>query len=154
MLSNLLLMNFDVNVAASCEKLGVAYTRYADDLSFSADVSSKLQKIERAIVTLCRQMKSPQLTINPGKTVRVSKRDSRRITGLTISNDARVSLGRDRKRSIRASVHHYVTGRLAKEQQLELKGMLAYVNAVEPSFLARLRKKYGYDVIHRIQAGS
>jgi hypothetical protein len=99
-------------------------------------------------------MKSPQLTINPGKTVRVSKRDSRRITGLTISNDARVSLGRDRKRSIRASVHHYVTGRLAKEQQLELKGMLAYVNAVEPSFLARLRKKYGYDVIHRIQAGS
>ncbi|MCX6629203.1 MAG: retron St85 family RNA-directed DNA polymerase [Candidatus Solibacter sp.] len=154
LLSNLLLMDFDVNVSASCEKIGVAYTRYADDLSFSADVSSKLQEIERAVVTLCRQMKSPKLTINPGKTVRVSKRDSRRITGLTISNDARVFLGRDQKRRIRASVHHYVTGRLAKEQQLELKGMLAYVNAVEPSFLARLRKKYGSDVIRHIQTGS
>jgi hypothetical protein len=45
-------------------------------------------------------------------------------------------------------------GRLTKEQQLELKGMLAYVNAVEPSFLVRLRRKYGSDVMHRIQSGS
>jgi hypothetical protein len=147
-------VDFDVKVATFCEKLGVAYTRYADDLSFSADVSAKLQQVERMLGVLCRRMKSPKLTINPGKTVRVSKRDSRRITGLTISNDATISLGRDRKRLIRASVHHYILGKLAKDQQLELKGMLAYVNAVEPSFLVRLRQKYGLNVIRQIQASS
>jgi hypothetical protein len=153
LLSNLLLIEFDEQVASFCAELGVAYTRYADDLSFSADVSSKLQKTERMVVALCRRLKSPTLTVNPKKTVRVSKEDARRITGLTISNEAEISLGRDQKRRIRASVHHFATGRLTREQQLELKGMLAYVNAVEPRFLIRLRRRYGSDVMHRIQAG-
>ena len=42
-------------------------------------------------------------------------------------------------------------GDSASEQSLELRGMLAYVNSVEPSFLARLSRKYGSEVIRRIQ---
>jgi len=30
---------------------------------------------------------------------------------------------------------------------LKLKGMLAYVNSVEPAFMRRLRKKYGVEAI-------
>lgn len=154
LLSNLLLTEFDEEVTEFCLTLGVSYTRYADDLSFSADVSSKLEKVEKMVLALCNRLISPKLRINHEKTVRVSKKDARRITGLTISNDARISLGRVQKRRIRACVHHFAAGRLTKEQQLELKGMLAYVNAVEPSFLARLRRKYSFQVIHRIQTSS
>jgi RNA-directed DNA polymerase len=146
--------DFDSQVTKLCAASEVAYTRYADDLSFSSDLSPKLEVIEQAVVNLCNRLTSPKLTINPEKIVRVSKKQARRITGLVLANDAKISLGRDQKRRIRATVHHFVSGRLNGEQTRELRGMLAYVKSVEPRFLTRLRKKYGSSVIRSIQAGS
>lgn len=153
MLSNLLLADFDSQVTKICSARGVAYTRYADDISFSADASAKLAEVERAVVRLCARQSSPKLTINPEKIVRVSKRQARRVTGLVLTNEAKVSLGREQKRRIRATVHHFVTGKLNEEQARELRGMLAYVKSVEPKFLTRLRKKYGLQAIRSIQIG-
>jgi RNA-directed DNA polymerase len=62
-------------------------------------------------------------------------------------------LGREQKRKIRAWVHHFVTNRLGTDQTLELRGMLNYVNSVEPAFMRRLRKKYGADTIRHLQTG-
>ena len=151
LVSNILLFEFDERVAKFCSKHGIMYTRYADDLSFSANVSSKLREAEHFIAKLCKEIRSPKLTLNSEKLVRVSKKQARRITGLVITNDAKVSLGHDKKRQIRASVHHFVTGRLNEEESLKLRGMLAYVKSVEPSFLARLKKKYGPEAIRRVQ---
>jgi RNA-directed DNA polymerase len=153
LLSNVLLADFDSQVAKLCATRDVVYTRYADDLSFSADSSAKLSEIERSVADLCARLKSPKLIINPEKIVRVSKKQARRVTGLVLTNDAKVSLGRDQKRRIRATVHHFVTGRLNDEQIRELRGMLAYVKSVEPRFLTRLRKTYGAKAIRSIQAG-
>jgi RNA-directed DNA polymerase len=154
LLSNLLLADFDSQLTKLCSANEVTYTRYADDLSFSADLSPKLAVIEQAVVNLCNRLTSPKLTINPEKIVRVSKKKTRRITGLVLTNDAKVSLGRDLKRRVRATVHHFVRGKLNDEQTRELRGMLAYVKSVEPRFLTRLRKKYGSTVIRSIQTGS
>jgi RNA-directed DNA polymerase len=151
LVSNLLLYDFDDRVTALCSKHDVTYTRYADDLSFSAAASANLAIVERFVTGLCKRTVSPRLTLNSEKLVRVSKKQARRITGLVITNDARVSLGRDKKRQIRAGVHHFVVGRLSKEESLKLKGMLAFVKSVEPRFLARLRKKYGAETIRQIQ---
>jgi RNA-directed DNA polymerase len=151
LVSNVLLYDFDERVATFCSKHGTTYTRYADDLSFSAKKSSELGTVERFVKGLCKRTTSPKLVLNSEKLVRVSKRDSRRITGLIITNDAKVSLGRDKKRQIRASVHHFIAGRFSEEQGLQLKGTLAFVKSVEPTFLARLQKKYGQHEIRRIQ---
>ncbi len=153
LLSNILLVDFDRRVSAFCAAHGVTYTRYADDLSFSADNSDQLQAVEKVIIDLCRRTRSPSLTINQEKIVRVSKRDARRVTGLVLTNDRKVSLGREEKRRIRAWVHHFVTNRLDADQVLKLRGMLSYVNSVEPAFMRRLRKKYGADTITRLQKG-
>lgn len=151
LLSNILLHGFDHEVAAFCEGLGVTYTRYADDLSFSANASSLLADAEQMVTALCEITKSPRLTLNLNKTVRVSKKKSRRVTGLVLTNDGQISLGRGQKRIIRASVHHFLTGKLSKDQSLSLRGMLAFVKSVEPGFLNRLRSKYGAENIRRIQ---
>lgn len=147
LLSNIILWRFDERIASACRKYRVTYTRYADDLTFSSATSAGLEKIEHAVEVACRRMKSPILTINRAKTVRVSMRDSRRVTGLILTNDRHVSLGRDFKRALRASVHHFVTGRLDAGQVERLAGMLAYVRSVEPSFLQRLEEKYGAQAI-------
>lgn len=151
LVSNILMYDFDDRVAKFCSKHGIAYTRYADDISLSANNTSKLEKVEQFIVGLCNRSTSPKVVLNQDKLVRVSKRGARRITGLTITNDRKVSLGREKKRQIRAAVHHFLTGRLTEEASLQLRGTLAYVNSVEPSFLLRLQKKYGTDTIRRIQ---
>ena len=148
-LSNVLMMDFDRRVSTICQEQRVAYTRYADDLSFSAATSSRLSTVEDEVLHICRNMRSPRLSVNQAKTVRVSKRDARRVTGLVLSNDGRVSIGRREKRRIRASLHHFVTGRLASDEVLKLRGMLAYVKSVEPSFLQRIRRKYGDDAVAR-----
>lgn len=153
MLSNILMIDFDRRVSTFCAAHNVTYTRYADDLSFSADSSEQLKVVEKAVLELCGRSKSPSLTINQEKTVRVSKREARRVTGLVLTNDRKVSLGREEKRRIRAWVHHFVTNRLGADQIPKLRGMLNYVNSVEPTFLRRLRNKYGAETITRLQAG-
>lgn len=153
MLSNILMIDFDRRVSASCEDHKVAYTRYADDLTFSAEDSDQLRVAEKTVLEFCRRSKSPALTVNHEKTVRVSKRDARRVTGLVLTNDQKVSLGHDEKRRIRAWVHHFVTNRLDEKEVLRLKGMLAYINSVEPQFIQRLCHKYGAETIGRLQTG-
>ncbi len=150
-LSNVLLWDFDSRVAEVCVRAGARYTRYADDLSFSADSSSVVGSVEYAVRNVCATLISPRLVLNPCKTVRVSKRESRRVTGLILANDGSVSLGHANKRTIRACVHHFAEGKLSADEIKQLRGTLAYVNAVEPSFLARLRQKYGREVIRWIQ---
>jgi RNA-directed DNA polymerase len=60
LLSNLLLADFDSQVTKICAANDVAYTRYADDLSFSADVSSKLAAVEQLVAELCNRTNSPK----------------------------------------------------------------------------------------------
>lgn len=142
MLSNLIMIPFDERIGHKAADLGCSYTRYADDITFSAHDSEALAKIESAVFELCNSMESPRLTVNPRKTVRCSRADSRRVTGLILTNDSKVSLGRAKKRTIRAQVHSFLVNKLPKEEVEKLKGMLAYANAVEPSFVARLASRY------------
>ncbi len=149
MLSNILMADFDRRLSAFCTTRDVTYTRYADDLSFSAAASDRLRAVEKAVLDWCDRSTSPVLAVNQAKTVRVTKREARRVTGLVLTNDRKVSLGRETKRRIRASMHHFITGRLKAEDILKLRGMLAYVNSVERTFMRRLRKKYGADAVRR-----
>jgi RNA-directed DNA polymerase len=152
MLSNILMFDFDHRIAGICRKRGVAYTRYADDLSFSSARSEDLAVAEKAVMDFCERVKSPLLVVNQAKTVRVSRAKSRRVTGLVLSNDRKVSLGRETKRRIRAWMHHFATGRLEPEEIIKLRGMLAFVNSVESTFMRRLRRKYGDDTVARCLA--
>ena len=154
LLSNILLFDFDRAVSRFCSRLGISYTRYADDLSFSAQASDLLAEAEKQVAGLCTRRRSPRLTLNIEKTVRVSKKGSRKVTGLVLTNEGRISLGRDLKREISATVHYFLTGKLSKEETLSLRGTLAYANSVEPEFLNRLRAKYGPEVIRQIQTAN
>jgi RNA-directed DNA polymerase len=150
MLSNILLYDFDKRVQAFCAKKKVKYSRYADDLSFSTNLPNVLGEVEVQIAEICRRMEHPQLTLNTEKTVHASRGGARRVTGLVLANSGEVSLGHERKRLIRAQVHHFLAGRLSPDEAAKLRGMLAFVNSAEPSFIQRLRDHYGSAEIERI----
>lgn len=134
LLSNSLLFEFDELVALRAAERGAIYTRYADDLTFSTSVPGVLDSFPDMVGELVRQLAYPRLTINEKKTVFASRAGRRVITGVTITNDQRLSIGRERKRAIRAMYHHMLRGMLDDDAQQELRGLIAFAEDVEPGF--------------------
>jgi retron-type reverse transcriptase len=147
LLSNILLFNFDLKVEALCASLGVTYTRYADDLSFSTNEPDVLAGIQEQIAEICKRTRPPRLKLNETKTVHASRKGLRKVTGLVLTNDGLVSLGRERKRQIIAIFHRYVLGLLNEEEIYELAGTISFAKSVEPVFLQRLAAKYGAETL-------
>lgn len=149
-ISNTILYKFDCTVSDYCDTIGVKYTRYADDLTFSTNTPEILVTVEEEVKNITSQLEYPTLNVNTQKTIHVSKKFSRRITGLVITNEDTVSLGRDRKRLIRAKIRHFQKGILLPNEIQKLRGTLAFANDVEPEFLTRMRLHYGDELIDHI----
>ena len=130
----------------------MTYTRYADDLTFSTDVPGRLQQVYLYLKQLLR-VSWPFLQLNASKTVFASKRTNRHVTGLVISNEGRVSLGRNKKRRLKALVHQASIGKLDAETLESLRGWLNFAAFVEPEFLTTLIKKYTLKTMVSIRHG-
>ena len=145
-LSNAIMYNFDKIMHEYCLSNSIAYTRYADDLTFSMqNKGSRAHIFEEVRATLSR-INYPTLQINTEKTVFGSRASKRFITGVVLSNSGNISLGRARKRLIRAQLHHLSLEKLSNEEINSLRGMIAFARDIEPSFISRMEKKYGLQV--------
>jgi len=143
--------DFDTRITEVVAKDRVVYTRYADDLTFSAPRTGFLNGVMKAVAGTLRALKYPKLEINAEKTTFITSKYRRTVTGLTITNDDRVTIGRENKRKLHSAVHHALLLRLSLEELQVLAGKLAYVNSVEPEFLLVLRRRYGRDIVAFIQ---
>lgn len=150
-LSNALMFDFDEAIAEAVAKDHVTYTRYADDLTFSAPRTGHLVNVEKIVRATILALQYPRLTVNDEKTTRVTRKYGRKVTGLTLTNDGKISIGHKRKRLIHAAVHHASLGKLSPASLGELKGLLGFANSAEPQFINTLRQRYGAALIQRIQ---
>lgn len=149
MLSNAILFSVDEQARQRCSALDCIYTRYADDLY----VSSRKPDCLRAANTELRKIVAevaPRLRINEGKTTNVSKKTTRVVTGLVLTPDRKVSVGREMKRRIKTQVYLSASGGLSQDEFEHLCGLVAYVRDVEPSFFEALTAKFGEIVIQRL----
>jgi RNA-directed DNA polymerase len=140
-ISNSLLFDVDVAISMAARNVGATYTRYADDLTFSTSIAHSLDHMASAVREIVRAAAYPRLTLNEAKTVYASMRGRREVTGMVIANGGAVSLGRDRKRKIRAMYHKHRLGQLNDKEEARLNGLLAFANDIEPQFLERLRRR-------------
>lgn len=146
-LSNSIMYEFDLEVTSWCKKNNFTYTRYADDLTFSTKTKETSNTIEPAIRNIIRALEYPLLRFNRKKTIHLSKKNQRRITGLILTNEGKVSIGRSRKREISALIHKYSHQALPDEEVLRLQGLLGFAKDAEPIFISRMRSKYGHAII-------
>lgn len=149
-ISNTLMYEFDCKVFDECARLGVRYTRYADDLTFTTNARGALFGLLDMVNKICAEIAYPTLRINSEKTVFSSKGNNRHVTGLVLTNDNKVSLGRERKRYFRSLIHKYSLGELSGEEIYALKGRLAFAKHVEPAFYNAVIQKYGAELIASI----
>lgn len=141
LLSNSLMFSFDEQLTARATLDGVAYSRYADDITLSSLEHRILGSYPEFVSNTLHALVYPRLSLNEAKTVFISKAVKRVVTGICLTPDDQLSIGRERKREIRAMYHHQQTGRLAPEDIQRLNGLLAFAEDVEPGFVNRLRSK-------------
>jgi hypothetical protein len=150
-LSNVLMYDFDEAVTQVVLKDKVTYTRYADDLTFSARRTGFLNHVSSDLRKIISELRTPKLILNEGKTVVATTKYRRVVTGLTLANDGRVTIGRERKREIRAALHNASQGKLDPEACGRLAGLLAFIKDVEPEHYRQITMLYGADVIAKLQ---
>ena len=150
MLSNSIMYEFDCTIDLWCKLNEIVYTRYADDLAFSTNIKGISAEIEAKIASTIDSLQYPRLSLNKKKTIHLSKKYQRRITGLIINNESEISLGRARKREISTLVHRCSIGLLSSEQKYYLQGLLGFAKDVEPAFVMGLKGKYGAEVVDAV----
>ncbi|WP_454656236.1 retron St85 family RNA-directed DNA polymerase [Bosea beijingensis] len=147
LLSNALMYEVDVALAEYAQGADLNYTRYADDLTFSSrgflDHGRTLAAVRRALL----RARFTAVRLNEEKTVLASDKSARRVTGLVITPENKVSLGRERKRLISAMIHHAYCRKLEPGDWPKLAGLMAFAADAEPEFIERLRAKYPPDLL-------
>jgi RNA-directed DNA polymerase len=150
-LSNVLCFDLDSELERLCGHFDVTYTRYADDLFFSALQPDVLQEIEKQVPYVVSKLSIPaNLTVNAAKTRHSSKRGARRVTGVVLGSDGKAYVGRSLKRHIRALIHRFDT--LDANGKAHLAGLLAYAIGFDANFLNSLFKKYGSKRMKQVRA--
>lgn len=150
LISNFVMYRFDKLITQYCLDKNINYTRYADDLTFSTNIKNILYQIPVEVSKNLNLLFGNKLRINNSKTVFSSKAHNRHITGITITNNNKLSLGRERKRYIRALVHQYKYAQLEKADIQYLKGLLNFCKSIEVSFIHSLAQKYGNETLKNI----
>lgn len=142
-LSNTIMFDLDTKIYDLCYKYGAKYTRYSDDITVSSNTDNVLNIIFENIKLICDQSESPNVKLNSAKTIFASKKNKRTVTGLVITNDGTISLGRDKKRQIRAMIHKFINSDVNyPDITNKINGYIAYASDVEPEFVMRLARTY------------
>lgn len=148
-LSNALCFDLDTALSGVAKSMGITYSRYADDMFFSATAPDSLKPILPEVKAVLKSLAFPRgLKTHPKKTHHSSRKGRRQVTGIVLGSDGEIHIPRDYKRKIRSMVHHYDT--LSEADQVALPGMISYVVGIEPHFLGVLIRSYGSERLEKV----
>lgn len=145
-ISNLLVYKMDKRIEGLAAKLGFTYSRYADDLSFSAS-KEKEENISKLLYFLKKICESEGFTVHPRKTHIMRKGNLQKVTGIVVNEKQNIE--RSQLRRFRALLHNIETNGW-KEQQWgksenivsSIEGYISFVCMVNPEKGAAFRKQY------------
>ncbi len=138
-ISNSILMDFDVGMAEFADKSDLKYTRYGDDICFSGRKRSLVQAaLEHARKKL---VETYGFRLNDKKTRIASYHGQQRVTGVVVNTKALPP--RELRRRIRAMFHNAKrSGRVSAKRFSELQGFLAYLRGFPELRSSRSIVKY------------
>lgn len=146
-ISNFVMLTFDEAISQHCIECEINYTRYADDLTFTSNKKNVLFEVPEYVSKVLKAHYRNAFSINEEKTVFSSKAFNRHVTGIVITNENKLSLGREKKRIISSMIHRFSQGKTDEEFAQKLKGLIAFSIYIEPDFIIRMKKKYSDEVV-------
>lgn len=156
-IANACFQPLDNFIRTYCNNFDINYSRYMDDMIFSADEKFYLNMVEEYVTRL---LKGNGYCLNKKKTKYISDNKQQNVFGLVVNGD-RVRLPKKFKRKIRAMVHSYTLSKSqtspidikhriwGEEKIAQLKGYLAYIKNVDTEFYNKLQKQYNLLNLHK-----
>lgn len=154
-LSNLVARRMDSRLSGIAAKLGWNYTRYADDLTFSADGEAG-EKVGYLLARIRHIAQDEGFAVNESKTRVQRPNTAQTVTGLVVNR--RVAVPRTTVRRLRAILHRARREGLAAQNRegrehfdAWLGGMIAYVSMANAGQGEKLR--LAWESVNREQPG-
>lgn len=148
-LTNQIMLPIDFELAKYCEEHAITYTRYADDMIFSANFNPKRSVLE----TLNTLLRPTPLRINEEKTKSTTINGRNWNLGLMVNKDNKLSVGYKKKELIRARLTNFCNNHetcTCKDAQ-EFLGVYQYNAGIEPEYfqalLTKYNNKYNMDIL-------
>jgi RNA-directed DNA polymerase len=144
-LSNQVARRLDKRLSGLAAKLGLTYTRYADDLTFSGndELTSRVGYLMARVRHIARE---EGFTVNERKTRVLRRNAAQKVTGLVVND--RPGVARKEVRRLRAILHRARTEGLDAQNRegrpnfrAWLQGKIAYVSMARPEVGARLKEQ-------------
>ncbi len=134
MITNIICHRMDKRIYGLCQKLGVTYTRYADDMSFSYIGELENFAIGSFLNSIQKIIESEGFHINKQKTNILRKHNRQYITGIVINNDE-IGVARKWVKILRASIHNAQKLKNAgkaipHKTKMEIAGKIAWLKSV------------------------
>ena len=149
-ISNTVMYFFDCEIEKICSSNNIIYSRYADDITFSTNKKNQLFDIPKLIRKILSHHFNLSIRVNEKKTKFSSKGHNRHITGITITNDNKISVGRGKKREVSSLIHKFSLNHLNYDEISSLQGQLSHCFNIEPELKLRFSKKYSNEVINKL----
>lgn len=142
MITNIICRQMDRRLEGLARKYGLCYTRYADDLSFSAENGYRMdtgnpKEVGRLIGAICRILKEEGFEVNPAKTRVLRKNNRQEITGIVI-NQNEMGVPKPWLKKLRAAIHRCrmmrEQGQQIPQRQIEeIHGKIRWLQSVNAS---------------------
>lgn len=135
-ISNIILYPFDIIMQDYCKSHSYTYSRYADDIY----ISSSAFICTDVLAFVKEELKKQGFSVNSKKTGFFSGKFQKRVTGLVLTTDGKVSIGTKRKREIKKMLYDKLIKGTGNSDQI--LGHLAFLRDVEPDMYNSLIIKY------------
>lgn len=154
-ISNTCLYEFDNALEQYCLENQIIYTRYSDDLILSSE-SNNLQLVKGIITQLLTNYFDDRLQLNNHKTKLTQKGSKIKLLGMVILPSGKVSVDRKVKTQLEVLLHFYINDKVRFKSYITnvyrgdiatISGQLNYIRTIDPSYLNKLRKRYGNFII-------
>jgi retron-type reverse transcriptase len=134
-IANLVCNRLDIRISKYCSKREIAYSRYADDLTFSANDKTLIKSI---FSTVEKIIENEGFKINEKKTQLMTPKSRKCITGITVNNKE-IKASKKMKQKVRAMIHKaIVTGDYSQVENI--RGYVSYISSIEDDYLDKIKK--------------
>jgi retron-type reverse transcriptase len=150
LIANLVALPLDIELTKLCEAKDIVYTRYADDMTFSAkgDATALLEDFE-----IDNILRKHGFRLNKKK-FRTSKRGQKHyVTGLSVADEDRPHAPKKLKRRLRQEMYYiskhglrshlsHVRGQGEQQTVNRIDGMVNYIASIETKLSKNLREQW------------
>lgn len=152
MLSNLVMRNIDVQIAAIAKRHGLKYTRYSDDMTFSTKGNYSRADGSRLVSEVAGILKSNGLFLNRRKTAIIPPGARKVVLGLLVDRSM-PNLSREFKDKLRQHLYYLkkygIDSHIARREfdsvggaYRYLSGLINYANMVDSEYAKKVKAEF------------